>query len=465
MMGQIELTERPFTKTETLPRLIDGQKLLETPVHARRKGAPLAWLGQRGEDAYIFSLLTPLDEIICNNWSGLLSKWHQERPIFSLERLNNERRGCSSAGLQELADLWQTSQSREKRDQYLLPYKSVRLNEPSLRILAPDYDLVSQIDSKKYQRTLFRKWRVASPPSIFLSPDTTVSQVKSVAGSAGYIIAAPDLGSLGRNVQRIAVSDITAELLAGLSCGGEDYLCSEYIDGISVNTSAVILADSIDIGWPSVQILGEPLSHAPSEYAFCGNDFSATHNLDPGDIKELIRLKTELCSHIGCLGYRGFVGADWILDKKGQWWLLEINPRMQGSSLALTVFEKLNGHTPLVSSWLSEIGLREQEKSRPDNRSIFEKAVKGFQLIFYADQDRAQGPMALPRVSSGKYPEWYIVGMPMEGTRMLKGSQVCRIISPGCALSLHQNKLSSYERSRLTPVAEHLCDIRYLHGE
>lgn len=137
----------------------------------------------------------------------------------------------------------------------------------------------------------------------------------------------------------------------------------------------------------------------------------------------MVELTRRLGREIGRLGFRGMFGADWILTPGEDLFLLEINPRFQGSTLLLSELEEAAGRTPLVAHHLRAFGVEVPlgEDSEPPCPSV------GWQRLIYAEADLEYQPGMLRQVPPG--PAYSIHGTPRPGTRVRKGALLARVVS------------------------------------
>lgn len=443
-------------------QLYDISELLQVSAHDD-SDTELYWLGQRGEDAFPIAILFPLKGIICANWSKTMSYWAEYYDIYSLEQINQQRTSFSSTNLHSLLSEWSHVYSANPKANTkpikILPYMAIKPLHAHYDMLGPKFNLVSFINNKEYQRQSFQTWGFRTPKNLILTEHVRPYDVFQFFRKTKHCIVTPNHGSLGKGVQRFTVDELIKSMETNVSDCSTVEIASEFIEGTSVNTSMLITPDAVLLGWPSLQILGEVISNAPSEFFFCGSSFSATHELDKRDLTALSILSHALGKKYAELGYQGFLGADWILDAHGNWWLIEVNPRMQGSTLALTLFEMQAGYPSLLSNWqpLLSKGLSDHRKSKPLGPSSFHAPVRGFQLNIYANERASLAHYQLSSTKSTNSSEkWYIAGMPAIKTSVNKSAEVFKIIAANTSVSLNNNQLQPSERVKIIRVLDNL---------
>jgi ATP-grasp domain len=130
-------------------------------------------------------------------------------------------------------------------------------------------------------------------------------------------------------------------------------LVQQFRPGISLNVHAVIFADNILLAPPSMQIIGSEVCSL-KKFEWCGNDFHVKGSVPDDLITRALALTRKIGRLMKAQGYRGTFGLDLLLDiAHDQVYLLEINPRQQGSTSLLTQLELLNQ----ASSFLIEYHL------------------------------------------------------------------------------------------------------------
>lgn len=136
-----------------------------------------------------------------------------------------------------------------------------------------------------------------------------------------------------------------ADLQAVQSGAGRRHrvLVSSFVAGPVLNTHCLVERDRLVISAPSLQVFGQPeLSSHPT--AYCGADFAAAARLE--DAAAARELAVNASSMARGLGWRGLLGVDLILGKRGPV-VLELNPRYQASTWLLSELERDAGFVPL----------------------------------------------------------------------------------------------------------------------
>ncbi len=122
------------------------------------------------------------------------------------------------------------------------------------------------------------------------------------------------------------------------------------LTGPSLNVNAVVLGSAVVVGPPSLQLSG--LSEIRARRGtYCGNDFLSAATAG-ADVLDSIRSQTtRIGEWLGGLGFRGIFGLDFQVDSEsGVCYVIDLNPRWQGSTVISTQAEALAGRLPLAAA-------------------------------------------------------------------------------------------------------------------
>ena len=178
-----------------------------------------------------------------------------------------------------------------------------------------------------------------------------------------------------------------------------------------------------------MQLCGIESLGANHEFAYCGNDFGATRDLDHDCLITLLQGVRKVGNQLGRMKYRGLFGLDVILSPNGEWTFLEINPRWQGSTMALERLEANAGNPSTVARHLAAIGVLP-----PPHTPVapYPEPLSGMNLVITKPGSvnttpHMQKPCRLP-------PYWEAIGLPATGTNIATGAAICRLIGPSSGL-------------------------------
>jgi len=163
----------------------------------------------------------------------------------------------------------------------------------------------------------------------------------------GRFVMQQDMGAAGRGTAIIGSPEDLAE--AGRRFGVSEVWVAPYAGCLSFNVNAVAVDHGTVVGFPSVQIVGQPFLHGtPSGHA--GNDFTAAAAA-PSDVLTSIRKQSErIGSWMTARGYRGLFGLDFVVDEaSGTPLAVDLNPRWQASTSLQAQAESRQGRIPLAA--------------------------------------------------------------------------------------------------------------------
>jgi hypothetical protein len=104
--------------------------------------------------------------------------------------------------------------------------------------------------------------------------------------------------------------------------------------------------DDVEVSVPSVQLTGVP-ELTGNRYGYCGNDFGAVRDLPASIISTCRELVRSVGIYLAREGYVGIFGVDLAIDHAHAH-ILEVNPRLQGSTWLLGLLEVGSGLVPSV---------------------------------------------------------------------------------------------------------------------
>ena len=179
----------------------------------------------------------------------------------------------------------------------------------------------------------------------------------------------------------------------------------EYVSGIDV--SASVLGTGTDAMTLSIQdqLIGLPSAGRLSDFVYCGNRIPASVD---DKIQERVRNVSE--SLTSELHLKGSIGIDYVVTSTGDIWLLEINPRFQGS---LEMLERASDIS------VSVLHIQACEGKLPDMAPRYQPTTK---MIVYAHQDGTVPDLSLWPSTVDRSPE---------GVEVNQGDPVCSIIESG----------------------------------
>ena len=398
---------------------------------------PLFWLGHRGEDAEIVSEFINLSGVICCDYSPYLEKLSQGGTrVYSEEFDTGIRSPYSSSStdtkwLEQMISSHTILMATDKRP-CLISYSPIPENKYNWRSTSISYNLFAKINDKRWQRLFFKSHSIPSPPTLFISSQSKKNKLNKFFFKFDGLVIQPAVGSQGKNVHKISSATWQEAIGQIIPKCDNSWIASPFYDGITFNCHVCILKAETIISSPSVQLIGLKDGIGLSKFSYCGNDFYAPHLLDQLQRKKLINILCAIADNLRCYGYLGLVGIDLILAPKHGWLVLELNPRMQASTLPLCLLERREGYMPASSYHLEALELLPDTKKR--KKIGFPSPIDGMNLtIFQGSYTSSQNIEASACLKKTELKEdWLILGQAINKTTANPQSQKCRLLGPSC---------------------------------
>ncbi len=115
-------------------------------------------------------------------------------------------------------------------------------------------------------------------------------------------------------------------------CGARLNTAWEFVPGPSLNFHFACFESGIAVPPPTIQLIEGASSITP--FHFAGSDFDT--GCDDATLAAARSQVRSLASHLRDRGYRGFGGVDVVVDGAGRACVVDLNPRLQGSTLPLS---------------------------------------------------------------------------------------------------------------------------------
>ncbi|MFW9964312.1 MAG: ATP-grasp domain-containing protein [Candidatus Sifarchaeia archaeon] len=195
----------------------------------------------------------------------------------------------------------------------------------------------------------------------------------------------------------------------------------EYVPGIDISSS--VLASGKQALTLSVQgqLIGMPTAGRNCDFAYCGNYYPS------GLAKEIVYRISEISEVISSkLELYGSVGIDYVVDESNQIWLMEVNPRIQGT------LELIETASPLLVTSLHVLAF---QGNLPEKIPEINPGVK---LIVYSRCDGTVPDLA-------KFPN--IVDRTPKGVMVNMRDPICTVIEVG------KSMIDCYRKASETAIA------------
>jgi predicted ATP-grasp superfamily ATP-dependent carboligase len=179
-------------------------------------------------------------------------------------------------------------------------------------------------------------------------------------------------------------------------------LVQELIHGTDASVSLLSTIEDTMTLSVNEQLIGLPELGKGRSKGYCGNivPLEASTKL----IKKLSRISEDICHHLKLIGSNGI---DYVIDKTGTPFLMEINPRIQATIEALELVSNINLATLHIDAWKGQLPT--------DTPSLHAYCAR---IIVYA-----KIPCEIPNLSN--IPG--VVDIPMPGSLADRGDPICTV--------------------------------------
>ncbi len=315
------------------------------------------------------------------------------------------------------------------------PYASRALSaftaEAGIRCVSVDWDLFQWFSSKVHLLEGLAKLGLPVLAGRWLRL-SSASYQELAANYGGRFVAQAEVGVSGSGTAFVESDKQYEEATARF--GHTPVRVTRHVGALSFNVNAIATGRCTAVGYPSVQIVGQPLLESKPG-GHCGNDFSATASVE----RRLVNSVREQTSRIGDWmadrGYRGLFGLDFVVcDATGEVCAVDLNPRWQGSTSLETQAERRQGRVPLAAVEIAyRLGLVDDREVMEMSDSFYEP-LEGSQVFprnrapgdWTATRAMEVGALGLDEIDS---PNGIAVssGIPRPGMALAAGTRLLRI--------------------------------------
>ncbi len=135
--------------------------------------------------------------------------------------------------------------------------------------------------------------------------------------------------------------------------GDEPVRAAPDLGDLSVNINAIAAEECVIVSCPSVQLTGLAMLGA-ERGMYCGNDFIAAAGLPRRAVSAVVEQTDRIGRWLSSLGFHGLFGLDFVIDPASDAaYAVDLNPRWQGSTTALTLAEAKAGRLSLAAADLA----------------------------------------------------------------------------------------------------------------
>jgi predicted ATP-grasp superfamily ATP-dependent carboligase len=231
----------------------------------------------------------------------------------------------------------------------------------------------NSVQSMKRARDHSRIDRIAKQLNVLRAKEfvTSIDDVRNHIEKIGYPHLLRSLKSGGGSGIRLIRNPLNLQTFIERHTSEEQkFRIQEYIPGF--DTSASILSSESDARCLSVQgqLIGMPSSGKNCGFSYCGNYYPTF--IPKQTSQKIAEVASAICSKLNLIGSNGL---DFIVDSSQNIWLMEVNPRIQGT---LEMLEK-SGAVSITAEHIRAV-----DGELLDNIPDFRPSVK---LIVYSRQD------------------------------------------------------------------------------
>jgi len=223
-------------------------------------------------------------------------------------------------------------------------------------LIGPSPDIIQKLDSKSYFRSLLKKMKLPSIPSLTISGNELlkISYQKINEQIGKKFVIQDHLGKTGEKTKTMFISTQgefldSQQLIQKNKLNDSSFIISKYISGIPLSMLGCSTSKGTLTGFLQFQII-DSIDVANTNNAkgvFCGHDWGKAQEFKIVEAAMASTVKT-IGDYIYTLGYRGLFGIDFIFDSQNCIALaLECNPRYTGSFPLFSLIEEMNNSIPL----------------------------------------------------------------------------------------------------------------------
>ncbi|MHA2296025.1 MAG: ATP-grasp domain-containing protein [Candidatus Hodarchaeales archaeon] len=200
----------------------------------------------------------------------------------------------------------------------------------------------------------------------------------------------------------------------------------EYLDGMVFSTSVISTGDQAGILSYNLQLSGLKLVNSPGPFTYSGNIVPL---ITEKEILDSISSKKNSIEELAAtLGLKGTIGFDFIVDRNSNIFLLEVNPRVQGTLEPLELSSGLN----IIDIVLDSFECESLPDWEPNN---FNKAA--IKLVLYSPLRTVAVPL------KGLFP---VKDIPFPGTIVEQAHPFCTYIEEKPLISHREILDGAYEQ-------------------
>ena len=246
-----------------------------------------------------------------------------------------------------------------------------------------------------------------------------VDEAKAAAAEIGYpVVVKPIRGFGGLGIRTVQNSNEIERAFFEVSLVSKDVLVQKFINGIHASVSFLVTDKDVEVLSLNEQLLGLRFLFQQEPFGYCGN-IVPLHFANP-ILESCKRITEKISSHFGL---KGSNGIDLVISKEGTPYVMEVNPRFQGT---LECVERVLGMN-LVKSHI--------DACLHDSLPTLKEKTSNFctRLVLYAPERIVAPDLTV-------FPE--VRDIPLPGAIIEKREPLCSIITAG------KNRKLSFEKAK-----------------
>jgi predicted ATP-grasp superfamily ATP-dependent carboligase len=185
--------------------------------------------------------------------------------------------------------------------------------------------IIKQIRDKEHFFNKLKKMKICHPKTIITN---NICKAKMEASEIGYpIILKPLEGFAGSDIRKANnKKELVNEYERLSSLGNERIIIQEFIEGTPASISFLASNHKSKIISINEQLLGLKNIHQPEPFGYCGNITPLLiEDITLNNCKKVVKKITK------CFNLKGSNGIDVVISKNNIPYVIEVNPRFQGS--------------------------------------------------------------------------------------------------------------------------------------
>jgi len=289
-------------------------------------------------------------------------------------------------------------------------------------ILGNSLGAIKRVRDKRFFFDELGRLSLPHPKTIFAADR---EEAKAAAAQIGFpLVMKPWSTSGGTRIELVKNMKDLAESFARVRGACSRVLVQRYVPGVPASVSVISASGRAKSLAASKQILGDHRLFQQHAFGWCGNVVPISTRRDI--VRECMWIAEEVCVHFGLVGSNG---VDFVISPEGHPYVIEVNPRFQGTLECVDKAFGLNVVKMHVNACL---------RGKLPTKTAHQRAFCT-RLIVFAPE-RCQIP-------DFRHASW-LRNVPLPGSLVEKGEPVCSVL----ALGRTENQSLGLARNRASKV-------------